>query len=104
MLSSTDEASSITGNAIPLPKSCNAPTSVEARPPATPAIASPNCKTMEIVTFREVTLAMRSPRATPHIVLAERARRRRNERRLPTERDTISAVSAGLPDDWEPSM
>ena len=70
MLSSTDEASSITGKAIPLPKSCREPTSVEASPVATPAIASPSCNTIEMVTFRDVTLAMRSPNATPHIVLA----------------------------------
>ena len=99
MLSSTEDASSITGRAIPEPKSWSAPTSVSAKPDATPAIASPSCNTIEMVTLSEVTLAIRSPRATPHIVFAESARRRRSDKRFPTERDTISAVDAGLPDD-----
>ena len=59
---------------------------------------------MEVVTLSEATLEIKSPRATPHIVLAESARRLRSESRFPTLRDTISAVSAGWPEDCDPSM
>ena len=77
MLSSTEDASSMTGSAIPPENSESAPTSVSTKPEATPAMASPSWSTMEVVTLSEATLEISRPRATPHIVLAERARRLR---------------------------
>ena len=95
MFSPTAEASSITGRARSEPKRERAETSVSTKPSATPAIESPNFRTIAMVTLRLVTVAISNPRATPRIVLADRARRRRKESRLPTERETISAVAAG---------
>ena len=100
MLSATALGSSITGNTNPPEESVIELISVDsAILVATPAIVSPNCKTIEIVTFSETTEEISNPNATPHIVDADKLLRLLNERRLVTDFDTMSAVAAGSPDD-----
>jgi hypothetical protein len=71
---------------------------------ATPAIVSPNCSTIEMVTFRETTDEISNPRATPHIVDADKLLLLLKESKFVTDFETMSAVAAGSPEDCEPSM
>ena len=57
-----------------------------------------------MVTFRETTLEISKPNATPHIVEAESDLLWRRDSKLVTDFETISAVPAGSPDDCDPSM
>ena len=96
ILFSTALGSSITGNTKPPAASVIEPISVDsARLEATPAMVSPNRSTIDIVTFKETTDEISNPRATPHIVDADRLLLLRNDRRLVIERETKSAVAAG---------
>ena len=104
-MSSTALGSSITGSTKPPAALVIEPMSVDsAMLVATPAIVSPNCKTMDMVTFREITDEISKPNATPHIVEADKLRRRLRDNKLVTDLETMSAVAAGSPEDCEPSM
>ena len=99
-MSATAVGSSITGSTKSPAASEIEPISVvSAILVATPAMVSPSCRTIEIVTFKDTTEEISKPNATPHIVDAERLLLLLNESRFVTERDTMSAVSAGSPDD-----
>ena len=104
IFSSTPDASSIIGRESPAPNSESTLTSVSLKLEATPAIESPSFVTIAIVTFKLVTQAISKPSATPRMVFAESDLRCRNESKLPTERETSSAVRAGCPEECEPSM